>query len=456
MTHDPGIARPTGKEHDMEGKQVLFEDYGVKPVPASEQKGWFAIGIIYWGVAVCLPAFLVSGMIAGSAGFVTAVGAYLVGAAVLAVVSILSGIIGARTKLSTALSFNFTFGKYGAYVLQLVLFFAAWGWFGVQLGFMSSGLGDGGLAHVFGGAVPVWLINIIGGALMILTAMVGFKAIEKLTVLAVPLLLVILIATIISEITGGQDIGAAMVAVPEKAMPFGVAASIVISTFMLGSIIAPDITRYAKSPKAAGGGMFFGMMIGFPVVLILASIMVVGAKGELDFSKIMLANNSGFWAFLAIITIVLAAWTTNDNNLYSGALSINAMFPTIPKWIITVVSGAVGTILALAGINTSQGFTGFLSLIAIVIPPAAAVMLVDFYLFKNTANKEYQSSELDKMANFRFMPLACWVVGVAFGFISQRLQWQFTTIAALDAIIFTSIIYLITMVATGNRLKPSI
>ena len=49
------------------------------------------------------------------------------------------------------------------------------------------------------------------------------------------------------------------------------------------------------------------LLLGFPVVLILAGIMVKGTGGEMYFSKVMLTNNSGFWGFLAIITIILAA-----------------------------------------------------------------------------------------------------------------------------------------------------
>ena len=46
-----------------ENKKTLLEDYGASPVPESEQKGWFQIGIVYWGIAVCLPAFLIAGML---------------------------------------------------------------------------------------------------------------------------------------------------------------------------------------------------------------------------------------------------------------------------------------------------------------------------------------------------------------------------------------------------------
>jgi cytosine permease len=436
-----------------ENKKSLLEDYGSSPVPEGEGKGWFGIGIVYWGIAVCLPAFLIAGLIAGPAKLGTSIGAFVVGSIVLGAIAILTGIVGGQTKLSTGLSARFTFGKYGANVLQLVLFFGAWGWFGVQLGFMASGFGNGGLAFVFNGAIPNWVIIIVGGILMTITAMYGFKAIEKLTLVAIPLLLIVIIATIVSVYGDGVTLKSVASTTGEGAMPFGAAVSVIIGSFIVGALIAPDITRYSKSKKASGWGMAFGMLVGFPLVLILGGIMVKGAGGEFDFSRVMLSNNSGFWVVLAVITIILAAWTTNDNNLYSGALSLNAMFPSLKKWMITIVSGAVGTILALLGINTGAGFQTFLGFLMVLIPPAASVIVVDYYLFRGDANKNFAPADVNNVPNFRALPFIAWMLGSGFGFIIQYTALQFTTVVALDTIIVGGIVYIIIMLATKHKLK---
>ncbi len=438
----------------MEKKQSLLEDYGSKPVPKEQGKSWFGIGIVYWGIAVCLPAFLIAGMIAGPTKLGTAIGAFIFGAIILGIISILMGIIGAHTNLSTGLTARYTFGKYGANVLQIVLFFAAWGWFGVQLGFMASGFGNGGLAYVFGGKIPIWLIEIIGGTLMTLTATFGYKAIEKLSIIAIPLLLIAIIATIVS-VYSKEGVSLAKVAntTGKGAMAFGAAVSVVISSFIMGSLITPDVTRYARHKKAGGFGMAFGMMVGFPVVLILGGIMVKGSGGEFDFSRVMLNNNSGIWIAFAILTIILAAWTTNDNNLYSGALSINAMFPKLKKWMITVASGAIGTLLALWGINTSKGFTSFLGLLAVIIPPAAGVIILDYYFFKGEENKFFDPKKLDEVPNIRILPFVAWIIGTAFGFIIQKTSLKLTGIVALDTIIIAGVVYTIIMLATKHKIK---
>jgi cytosine permease len=436
-------------------KSSLTEDFGAKPVPVGQGKGWFGIGMVYWGSAMCLPSFFIAGLVAGPKTLGSSVVIYVVASLVLGAISILTGMLGAKTRLSSGLTARFTFGTIGAYVLQILLFLALWGWFGVQLGFMVSGFGDGGLMLVLGKGLPAWLWTVIGGALITVTAMVGYKAIEKLSVFAMPLIVIILIVTIIREYSGGQSFAQAAATTGPNAMPFGVAVSVLIGSYIIGAAVTPDVTRYAKSRGAAGWGMLFGMTGGFIVVLTLGAIMIKGAGGEFDFSKIMLKGGSVIWAILAVITIVLASWTTNDVNLYSGSLSLNAMFPKLNKLVITAISGVVGTVLAIIGINTAAGFQTFLGIVAILIPPAVAVMIADYYLFKGERNQGFDGDKVSAVPKFRVIPFVSWMVGAGFGFLVQYAHVKFTTIMAIDTFVVSAVLYVVIMLIAKNRIKVS-
>lgn len=433
-------------------KAALTEDYGTAPVPVAEGKGWLGIGMVYWGIAMCLPLFFIAGLISAPMPIGTAIGVFIASGAVLGFISILTAIIGAKTRLSTGLTARYTFGKLGAGLLQLFLFFALWGWFGVQLGFMVTGFGDGGLMLVLGKGVPAWVYTIIGGGLITLTAIVGYKAIEKLSLFAMPLIVLMLVVTIAKEYLGGP---VPPMPAGNPAMPFGAAVSVLVGSFIIGSLVTPDITRYAKDGKNAGWGLFLGMAIGFPLILTLGAVMIKGAGGEFDFSKIMIQNDSFIWKLMAVLTILLASWTTNDTNLYSGALSLNAMFPKLNKVLITAISGTVGTVLALLGINTAAGFQSFLGIIAILVPPAAAVMIVDYYLFKGDDNLRYDPAKLDGAPALRVMPMAAWIVGAAFGIVSTVAKLRFTSITAIDTFVVAAVLHCVLTLATGKKLKPS-
>jgi cytosine permease len=288
-------------EKAVVARASLTEDYGAKPVPAGAGKGWFGIGMVYWGSAMCLPSFFLAGLIAGPKTLGSSIVTYVVASVVLGVLSVLTGMLGAKTRLSSGLTARFTFGAGGAAVLQVFMFLALWGWFGVQLGFMVSGFGNGGLVQVLGTALPAWLWTIVGGALITVTAVVGYKAIEKLSVVAMPLIILILLLTIIREYAGGQSLVKAAATTGPNAMPFGVAVSTLIGSYIIGAMVTPDVTRYAKGRGAAGWGMLFGMTGGFIVVLTLGAIMIKGAGGEFDFSRIMMQGGSVIWAILAVM-----------------------------------------------------------------------------------------------------------------------------------------------------------
>ena len=120
------MAEKTGTKTD------LTEDYGAKPVPIGEGKGWFGIGMVYWGVAMCLPLFFLAGLVSAPQPLGWSILVYIIAALVLGGIAILTSLIGASTRLSTGLTARFAFGKIGANILQVILFLACWGWFGAR------------------------------------------------------------------------------------------------------------------------------------------------------------------------------------------------------------------------------------------------------------------------------------------------------------------------------------
>jgi len=430
-----------------EQKGQVLEDYGATPVPAEQRRGWFAMGIIIWGVAICIPAFMLGGMTGSMLGMGKAIGASLLGALILTVLSILTGIVGAHTRVSTAMSTQFAFGRYGNIIFALLLFIGTFGWFGVQLEMFAQAV-IGAVKSLTGGAValPRWLPIIGGGILMSITALIGFKAIERLSAIVIPILLVLLVATLIMAFRG-HSLAEVFAKAPAQPVPFGLVVSIVAGAFAIGAVIQPDITRYAKSKGQASVAMIFGMMIGFPLVLILSAFLGA-ASGQADFASIMLTYHSGIWGFFAMFVIVFATWTTNDNNLYSGALSIYTLIRALPKWLLTAIGGALGTILALAGIMGQ--FVTWLSILGVTIPPIGAVMIVDFFLFKGT---EYKFEKLAALPAIRLVPILSWALATAFGFLTNFKVFTFTSAPALDTIIVAAVVHFLLMAISGNKVK---
>ena len=78
--------------------------------------------------------------------------------------------------------------------------------------------------------------------------------------------------------------------------------------------------------------------------------------------------------------MILATWTTNVSNAYSGGLALSVLLGQDEKksQITTAISGVIGTVLAAVGIlNAIQGF---LSLLSAIVPALMGVMIADYWL----------------------------------------------------------------------------
>ena len=111
-------------------------------------------------------------------------------------------------------------------------------------------------------------------------------------------------------------------------------------------------------------------------------MMVTGAvmsivTGQYDISAILASLGVPFFGLLAL---VLATWTTNVTNAYSGGLALSNLlgFDESRFKITTGVAGAVGTLLAAFGVLGK--FEAFLSLMSAVLPPLAGVIIANYWI----------------------------------------------------------------------------
>jgi len=91
--------------------------------------------------------------------------------------------------------------------------------------------------------------------------------------------------------------------------------------------------------------------------------------------------------------LLLATWTTNENNLYLSSLLLAAIFKRVLKWKLAVAGGMIGMVIALSGI--ADNFISFLLMLGVVKPPIAAIYVCDFFVLRRGA---YEASQLNANA----------------------------------------------------------
>jgi cytosine permease len=407
----------------------LVERSPARRVTRDDQRSWFFLAAIQIGISICLPLFALGGQLGMHARYLDLIPAVIVGALLAAVFATLTGVVGLRARVPTAMLMRRAFGVTGGKVVSAVLILTLFGWFGVQTEMLVDSVRTLLLSNL-GLSVSRLPVTVMCGALMTSTAVIGFRALGKIAYVAVPLLLaVISVPTWIALTTHAVR---PLLFAPAAQTPysFGIIVSIISGGHMVAVTVAPDLTRFLRSPRDAVIGM--GVSLGFtlPVLLLLSALLAV-VYGDASLIAVLVAAGAGVPALLVII---LATWTCNDKSLYEAALSLSVLFPNYERWCLTAVAGAIGTALAAAGIF--EHFIQVLLFMGVTIAPIAGVYLVDFH--RNRAG--YLEQHVAQAA-VRWESCLAWACGVALGALtlpraSQGLGiLQLTGIPTLDALL---------------------
>ena len=164
-------------------------DYEHGVVPQDQRKGWLSIATVWIAIGIDLSGAFLGVALASGMAFWPAMGATILGSLLLGLLAMACAYVGASTGLSTAVISRAVFGRIGGAVLALAISISLVGWFAVQAGFFGTNA-QIAFTEFTGIDVPVQIFTGVGGVLMAITAFWGYRSINRLSSLAVPLLLV--------------------------------------------------------------------------------------------------------------------------------------------------------------------------------------------------------------------------------------------------------------------------
>lgn len=414
-------------EHDF------TDNHSHDAIPDSETVSGLRIALIIIGVAITLPAFLLGANVIVALGVTRGALAIFVGELIILAMALLTMAVGATSRLSTYMIVQFPFGRLGGRFVSLVLSTTLFGWFGVTLILFAQAIQQT-VSEVFAIEWPLEIFTIGGSILMIATTIFGFRGIDRLTRIAVPLLAVLLSVGVYRALTGpvSAEISDAAATGVSALSSFGLAVSAVVGGFAVGATIVPDLARFAKSRADSAIGAIMSYGVGCSLVIILAGLPAQRA-GTTDLIAVMTSLGLGI---PALAVMVFATWTTNINSLYSASLGLAQVFPQGRDWMITSLAGLLGTILALIGILDQ--FVGFLLLLSAAIPPIAGIYVVDFFLVRN---RSYSADALADAKLIGVPAFAAWGIAVLAATLTTRGQLTLSGIPACDAMAAAAAVY---------------
>ena len=409
-----------------------FDESARIPVREDETVSGWSVGMVIFGICLTLPTLYTGAITAEQLGFIGTAKAVGLASLVLSIMSIPAAIVGAETRLSSYLIIEFVFGHRGSDFVNALLGLTLLGWFAVTAGFFGETLAIA-FEEMFAVSPPTWLLTLISSVLILITTIFGFKAIDRLALFAVPLLILFLLY--VSSLSLADSSWETVLST-EGSNPayFSTAVSTVIGSLIVGVVLMPDLSRYARSVKDCVSASVLGNGVGncFSMLMGVAPAIVTGLLDPMAYMIALGLVGSAF------VILVFATWTTNSVNLYSTTLAVAIIKPKIPEWKLTVACGVIGTALAMIGIT--DYFIGFLEWLGVIVPPVASIYLTDYFVLKQ---KNYSLTLQDSLPDYDHAAIVAWVIGTASSAFTFVSEFSLSTIPTLDALVITAPIYLI-------------
>ena len=402
-------------------------EFATEPVPPEHRVGWVRVGLISAMVAFSLPTFVTGAEVFLAIDNANGMAAVLVGCALITLIGSIAGLIGTRTHLSSYMLARIAFGTNGAALVNIAFAISLLGWFGVNIDLFGGALLRL-LEDTLGLSVHPWVIELFAGVLMTVTTIYGFRAINALSTLLVPVMMVVTVV-LISSALGSRPLAETLGAQQVAEITFGYAVSSVIGGIIVGAVILPDITRFIRKRRGAIYTAVLAYLVAQPVVMVAGGLAADLLAND-DILDVLIVMGLSWAAFVIVIA---GSWVLNSLNLYSTTLSIEATFPGAENRLLIVILGALGTVAAF--FNILDYFLAFLFYLAIVFVPVAGVIAVDHFLARPSAYFEnLHSAE----RNLSPMALVAWAAGSIVALLGAEEVIRLTGVAAVDALLVSA------------------
>lgn len=422
------------REKDIES-EVYVNDYATMVVPKDKRRSSFSLAMVLIGSIICLSSIYTGASFAGGLNLTQVIMACLIGNLILAVLGGTLSYIGTKSGVGIAMLMRNAFGVLGNYIIAILTAIVELGWFGWQCGFFGDTIHT--MFPNAGAITDPRIAGIWGGLLMMTTAYIGYKGLEMLSNIAAPLILATCVVGCAIGIykVGGMEVFNNLTVSNSGSMTLVTGIVSVIGAYAMGAVLQPDLTRYGKKCSHSVIGAVFGFIVANSFVIIAGYVICVACSTS-DVSKALM-EILGSWA---LVMLIFAQWTTNDNNLYFSSLAATVAFPRFKKKYIVLVFGIIATIAGAFGLVNY--FTTWLGFLGTGIPPVAGILILDYFFIKK---QDYQFGE---GVTHRFCSLpavVAWAVGCIIGY---TVTWG---ISAINSMVVAGIIYMIMFAIFKNN-----
>ena len=396
-----------------EKRKNKTEVTALQAISIDDRKDWISLAFVQAGICVCVPAFLLGAILAEAMPIWPAIISGSLGYLVVVIGMVATGMMGCDLGLASCTCCEAGFGSRGArFIVSTIFAVNMIGWFGIQNGVCGEAFSNA-VSAMTGIEIPVIVSNTVWGIIMLLTAVYGVHALEKLDKISIPLLMIIMCyGTFLAlKIYGTGNLNDAD-SVQTMSFMSGVALSFNFTA--VGTITGADYTRFQRSRKDTVKSVFYGV---FPmgVITLVMGILLTKMAGQYDISMVLIEVGL---PLLGIVALVISTWTTNSTNAYSAGLNIVMALKLNDnrRREATLISGIIGIILCDIGILGH--IEGVLSLLSYVVCPIGGVILADYWVVGKGKAENFRPKE-----GVNWAGVIAWALGAVIAYTTVKIEF---------------------------------
>ena len=402
--------------------------WGIEPVPERLRVlGGVDLGLLWGNLGVSLLVIVAGAILVPALSLPAAFAAILVGCLVGNLMLAVAGAIGAQARVPAMVLMRAPLGERGSYLPTAINVVQCIGWTVFELLVIATAAAA--LSDEVLGFEARWAWTVAFGAATLVLGMLGPIGVVRTVVRRVAIWIVPFAVAYLGwwALTGG-GLADAWDRPGEGGLSTWQGIDIVVGVTVSWIPLAADYTRFARSPRAAFWGTGVGYFVPDALLLALGAVVLL-TRDVSDAAALPAAVAAGgIVALLVLLALTVAETDEAFANAYSGAVSLQNLFPKLPQRLLVVATTTVGTAGAL--VLQLGSFQSFLFLLGSFFVPLFAVLLADWL----ASGRRYEPEDVFGQNQVRTGLVTAWIAGfVAYQWLSPTgPTWWVEQVQRLD------------------------
>ena len=372
--------------------------------PESGMQNWLSFGVVIASFVVQIMSLSFGAELFWMTDWNTFLWGVVLGSVLLTALLCISGYVGLKMRIPTAVQYGNIFGQVGARIMTMLLLPAGIIWVAWMSDIAATSVRD-----IFP-MIPAWVVVIAIVAISVFSTIRGVKGMEQSGYIQAPVVLVLVLVTVVTVCVKGFGKGTLQLQMNSvNTLSLLDSAVFVVLTWISVIQLFSDFTCNVRTTK----DMTIGTSVGFGLlnaVMMLAGGVFAMVCGP-EYSMVRGFAAGGIPQILVLVIVLLCSWTFNDRSFYSFGLAASVVVgDKLKPWMAPVFGGIVAAVIAIAGIMNS--LYGILNVLGCLYAPLLGIYICKYFVLGGL--KEC-TSDFSQMIKFDWVPFGPWAVGMILG-----------------------------------------